>query len=111
MEPPQPEQQGSAEQVPGEQPVDEVPFAEQPFASEPSEEAQPAHQDLPSGNEGLPIESEALPTGDEALPTANSNAVAQAPSADQPPVEQFAAGSSSAIKAWGSTAATKRAGC
>jgi len=98
MEPPQPEQQGSAEQVPGEQPVDEVPFAEQPFASQPSEEAPPAHQDLPNGNEGLPIESEALPTGDEALPTANSNAVAQAPSADQPPVEQFAAGSSSAIK-------------
>ncbi len=93
IELPQPEQQGSAEQ-----PINEVPFAEQPFANEPSEEAQPAHQDLPSGNKGLPIESEALPSGDEALPMGDPNAVAQAPFADQPPVEQFAAGSSSANK-------------
>ena len=91
MELPQPEQQGSAEQ-----PMKEVPFAEQSFA--PTEETQPAHQDLPSSNEGLPIESEALPTGDEALPMADPNAVAQALSADQPPVEQFAAASSSADK-------------
>jgi len=97
MEVPQPEQQGSAEQVPVEQPMNEVPFAEQPFANEPSEEAQPAHQDLPSGNEGLPIESETLPSKDETLPIGGDpNAFTQAPSADQPPAEQFAAGSSPA---------------
>ena len=97
MEVPQPEQQGSAEQVPGEQHMNVVPFAEQPFANGPIEEAQPAHQDPPS-NAGLPIESEALPIGDEGLPTADPadpNAVAQASSADQPSV---AAGSSSANK-------------
>ena len=98
MEVPQPEQQGSTEQVPGEQPTNEVPFAEQPFANEPIEEAQHAHQDLPSGHKGLPIESEALPTGDEALPIGDPNAFTQAPSADPPPVEQFAAGSSPANK-------------
>ncbi|KAA6418482.1 MAG: hypothetical protein FRX49_11538 [Trebouxia sp. A1-2] len=93
MELPQPEQQGFAEQ-----PMNEVPFAEQLFGNEPTEEAQPALQDLPSGNKGLPIEFEALPIGDEALPAADPNAVAQAPSADEPPVEQFAAGTSPANK-------------
>ncbi len=98
MEVPQPEQQGSAEQVPGEQPVNEVPFAEQPFANEPIEEAQPAHQDLPSGHKGLPLESEVLPTGDQALPIGVPNAFAQASSADLPPAEQSAADSSPANK-------------
>ena len=96
VEVPQPQQQGSAEQVPGERPMYEVPFAKQPFASEPIEEAQPAHHDLPSGDEGLPIESEALPTEDEALPIGDPNAFAQAPVADPPPAEQLTAGSSSA---------------
>jgi hypothetical protein len=98
MELPQPEQQGSAEQVPDEQPMNEVPFAEQPFPNEPIEEAQPAHQDLPIGHEGLPTESEALPTSDEALPAEDPNALTQAPFADLSPAEQLAAGSSSANK-------------
>ncbi|KAL0043817.1 hypothetical protein WJX82_006815 [Trebouxia sp. C0006] len=98
MELPQPEQQGSAEQVPDEQPMNEVPFAEQPFPNEPIEAAQPAHQDLPIGHEGLPTESEALPTSDEALPAEDPNALTQAPFADLSPAEQLAAGSSSANK-------------